>query len=151
MLSLLFSLETLFSWETASKVASVFSIASFGLTLWVLFETRKLRSFYKLRVRGPELIKDLNKMASKLSEYLNDYSDSLSQIAEELGKTASKLKTLQAKLRGAQKNTVKRVRIHIDQCEVKPENEEEVRMVHLEVIKVIEELKDYQKDLDWEG
>ncbi len=89
-------------------------------------------------------------MASSLSEYLNDYSDSLGQIAEELGKTGSKLKTLQSKLRGTQKNAVKRVRICIDQCEVKAENEEQVRMVHLEIIKVIEELKDYQKDLDWE-
>ena len=96
------------------------------------------------------MIKDLHKMASNLSGYLNDYSDSTMQIAAELGKIGSKLKSLQAKLSGDPKNAVKRVRGYIDQCEVKPENEEQVRRVHIEIIKVIEELKDYQKDLDWE-
>lgn len=144
------AIERFVTWETVSKIASVFSIASLLVTIWVLFETRKLRSLYKLKVRGPELIKDLHKMASSLSEYLNDYADSLTQIAEELGKTGAKLKTLQAKLTGAQKNSVKRVRGYIEQCKVKAENEEQVRTVHIEIIKVIEELKDYQKDLDWE-
>jgi ElaB/YqjD/DUF883 family membrane-anchored ribosome-binding protein len=136
------SLEGFLTWEIVSRIASLFSIASLIVTIWVLFETRK--------VRGPELIKDLHKMASNLSEYLNDYTDSTTQIAEELGKIGSKLKTLQAKLRGTQKNSVKRVRAYIDQYEIKAENEGQVRRVHLEIIKVIEELKDYQKDLDWE-
>ena len=89
MHGLLLSLDRLLSWETFSKIASVFSIASFALTLWVLVETRKLRALYKLRVRGPLLIKDLNKMAATLSSYLNDYSNSIIQIAQELGKIES--------------------------------------------------------------
>jgi len=113
------SVEGFLTWEIVSRIASLFSIASLLVTTWVLFETRKLRSIYKLKVRGPELIKDLHKMASNLSEYLNDYSDSTTQIAEELSKIGSKLKTLQAKLRGTQKNSVKRVRAYIDQYEVR--------------------------------
>lgn len=150
MTGLLNLIEGLFSWESISRIASIFSIVSLLVTVRILFETRKLRSLYKLRVRGPVLIKDLHKMASNLSDYLNDYSDSTMQIAEELGKIGSKLKSLQTKLSGDPKNAVKRVRIFIDQCEVKLENEEQVRRVHIEIIKVIEELKDYQKDLDWE-
>lgn len=96
------------------------------------------------------MIKDLHKLASNLSGYLNDYSDSTMQIVEELGKIGSKLKSLQSKLSGDPKNAVKRVRDYIDRCEVKSENDEQVRKVHIEIIKVIEELKDYQKDLDWE-
>lgn len=83
MTRLLLSFESLVSWETFSKIASVFSIASFGLTLWVLLETRKLKALYKLRGRGPSLIKDLVKMAASLSKYLNDYSNSGAQIAQE--------------------------------------------------------------------
>src|SRR6185295_19095391 len=89
---LLISPESLLSWDAISKIASIFSIASLLVTIWVLCETRRLRSLYKLRSRGPVLIKDLHKMASRLSGYLNDYSDSTSQIAEELGKIGSKLK-----------------------------------------------------------
>jgi hypothetical protein len=142
--------ESLLSWDSISKIASVSSIASLLVTIWVLFETRKLRALYKLRVRGPVLIKDLHKMASNLSGYLNDYSDSTIRIAEELGKIGGKLNSLQTKLSGNPKNAVKRVRGYIDRCEVKSENEEQVRRVHIEIIKVIEELKDHQKDLDWE-
>ncbi|MDQ1638229.1 MAG: hypothetical protein QOF62_1568 [Pyrinomonadaceae bacterium] len=90
-------------------------------------------------------------MASKLSEYLNDYSGSTTQIAEELGKIGSKLKTLTDKLKGEPKNSVKRVRDYVDQCEVRRDNQSQVRKVHIEIIKVIEELKDYQKDLGWEA
>jgi hypothetical protein len=110
---LLLALERLLSWETFSRIASVFSIASFGLTIWVLFETRQLRSLYKLRVRGPLLIKDLNKMASNLFGYLNDYSNSIMQIAQELGKIGVKLKSLEVKLRGEPKNSVKLVRSYM--------------------------------------
>lgn len=117
MLGFLLSLESFFfSWETFSRIASVLSIASFALTIWVLLETRKLRSLYKLRVRGPLLIKDLHKMASNLSSYLNDYSNSITQIAQEVGKIAVKLKSLEAKLSGDPKNSVKLVRSYIDQC-----------------------------------
>lgn len=38
----------------------------------------------------------------------------------------------------------------IDQCEITVENEERVRRVYIDLIKVTEELKDYHKDLDWE-
>jgi hypothetical protein len=151
MHGLLLSLESLLNWETFSKIGSIFSIASFGLTVWVLLETRKLRGLYKLRVRGPSLIKDLVKLASILFSYLNDYSNSVAQIAQELGKIGVKLKSLEVKLNGAPKSSVKLVRSYIDQCEVNNENEEQVRRIYVEIIKVIEELKDHQKDLDWES
>ena len=150
MHGLLLSLDKLLSWETFSRIASVFSIAGFALTLWVLLETRKLRALYKLRVRGPLLIKDLNKMAVTLSSYLNDYSNSFIQIAQELGRIGVKLKSLETKLSGTPKASVKLVRSYIDQLEVNTENEERVRRTYVEIIKVIEELKDHQEDLDWE-
>lgn len=150
MNDLLSSIERFLSWEILSRVGSIFSIVSLLATIWVLFETRKLRALYKLKVRGPVLIKDLKKMTTNLSGYLNDYGDSTAQIAEEFGKISSKLKSLQSKLQGDPKSSVKRLRGYIDQCGVKSENEEQVRRVHIEIIKVIEELKDHQKDLDWE-
>ena len=48
------------------------------------------------------------------------------------------------------KRSVKRVLSYVDQCEVTVQNEEQVRLVYGELLKVIEELKDNQKDLDWE-
>ena len=85
-------------------------------------------------------------MTTTLSSYLNDYSNSTTQIAQELGKIGA----LELKLSGPPKTSVKLVRSYIDQCEVNTENERQVRSTYIEIIKVIEELKDHQKDLDSE-
>lgn len=111
---LLLSLEKLLSWENVSRFASLLSIASFGLTVGVLFETRRLRMLYKLRVRGPVLIRDLHKMADNVSDFLDEYSESIIQIAEEFGKVQAKLKSIEIKLKGGPKASVKRVRNYID-------------------------------------
>lgn len=136
MTHLLLFFEGLVSWDTLSKLSSVLSIISLGMTLWILLETRKLRALYKLRGRGPLLIKDLVKMASGLSKYLNDYSNSAAQIAQELGRIESKLKSLEQKLSGIPRGSVKRLRSYIDQLEVNAENEEQVRSTYVEIIKV---------------
>ena len=60
------------------------------------------------------------------------------------------MKSLELKLSGPPKTSVKLVRSYIDQCEVNTENERQVRSTYVEIIKVIEELKDHQKDLDSE-
>lgn len=131
-------------------IGNVFSIASFILSIVVLWNIRKLRNAYKLRARGPALIKDLSKAASSLSKLTNDYAEFIPQVSEEMGRVGVKLRSLKRKLSGPPKRSVKRVLSSVDQCEVSIQNEDQVRLVYGEVLKVIEELKDNQKDLDWE-
>jgi len=131
-------------------VGSVVSIASFILSIFVYVNVRKLRNVYKLRARGPALIKDLSKAASNLSKFMNDYSELLPQVSEEMGRVSVKLRSLSGKLSGSPKRSVKRMLSYVDHCEVSVQNEEQVRILYGELPKVIEELKDYQKDLDWE-
>lgn len=142
--------HTLLSREAFFVVGNLLSIASFVLTIFVLLNVRRLRNAYKLRVRGPSLIKDLAKCASNLAGFMNDYNESLSQINEELGKVTVKLRSMKRKLSGSAKRSVKHVIVYIDQCEISAQNEEQVRRTYVEIIKVIEELRDNQKDLDWE-
>jgi hypothetical protein len=96
------------------------------------------------------LIKELAKSASNISGFLNEYRDFLPQLEQELGKVAVKLSSMKRKLSGSPKRSVNRVITLIDLCEVNAQNEEQVRRTFIEIIKVIEELKDHQKDLDWE-
>jgi hypothetical protein len=96
------------------------------------------------------LIRDLSKAASNLSKFMNDFDEFIPQVSQELGKVAVKLKSLKRKLTGDPKKSVKHLLLYIDQCEVSVQNEEQVRLVYGEILKVIEELKDNQKDLDWE-
>lgn len=143
-------IKEFFSRDSLSVVGNIFSIASFVISIFVLLSVRKLRTLYRLRVRGPSLIKDLSKAGSNLSNYLNEYAESIPQIEEELSRVSVKLRSLENKISGRLKVSVKRARVYIDQCEAKAENETEVRKAYIEVIKVTEELKDHQKDLDWE-
>ena len=89
-----------FKRELLSLAGDILSIISFILTIFVLYDTRKIRSFYKFKARGPVLIKELRKYSLNLSSYLNEYKDSIPQITEELGRTEAKLKSLEKKLTG---------------------------------------------------
>lgn len=140
----------LFSRETLSIVGDILGIISFVLTIFVLYDTRKIRSYYRFKGRGPALIKDLSRYSSNISGYLNDFEDFLPQIAEELKRSEAKLKSLEKKLGGQPKASVKRLRKTIIECEVNLGNEQGIRDVYLEMVKVIEEVKDHRKDLDWE-
>ncbi len=88
------TISSLLTWNHISTVGDILSIASFVLTVFVLVETRKLRSIYILRMRGPSLIRELSKSASNLSNYVLEFEDSVPQIAEELGRIGVKLKCL---------------------------------------------------------
>jgi hypothetical protein len=136
--------------ETFFIVGNIFSIASFILSVFVLWNIRNLRNAYRLRARGPALIKDLSKGASNLSKFMNDYDEFLPQVTEEMGRVSVKLRSLKRKLSGTPKRSVKRLLSYVDHCEISVQNEEQVRVVYAELLKVIEELKDNQKDLDWE-
>lgn len=70
----------LLSREFLSVLADVLSIIGFVLTIFVLYDTRKIRSLYKFKGRGPALIRDLSKLSLTLSTYLNQFEDFLPQI-----------------------------------------------------------------------
>ena len=150
MLGLPAPLQNLLTLETFYIIANILSIASFILSVIVLWNIRKLRNAYRLRGRGPSLIRELSKSASNLSNYLNDYTGSIRQIEEELKIVSVKLASLESKIGGRLRISVKQVRTYVDQSDAKAENENEIRRVYLELLKVTEELKDHQKDLDWE-
>jgi hypothetical protein len=142
--------KELFTRDALALLGDVFSIASFVVSVSVLLSLRNLRILYRLRVRGPSLIRDLSKSASNLSNYLNEYAESIPQIQEELGRVGGKLRSLENKTRGRVRVTVRKVRRYIDQCEANPENETEVRAAYRALLNITEELKDHQKDLEWE-
>jgi hypothetical protein len=143
-------LKSLFTLQNFYIIGNVLSIASFILSIIVLWNIRKLRNAYRLKARGPALIRDLSKAASSMSKMMNDYSEFTTQISEVMGTVGVKLRSLKRKLDGAPKRSVKRVLTYVDHCEVTVQNEEHVRVVYGELLKVIAELKENQKDLDWE-
>lgn len=132
---------------TFSDIGSVASVISLAVSIFVLIEVRSIRNAFKLRVRGPVIIKDLVRYSSNLSGYLDKFEDSLPQIADEFGKTKAKLKYLEKSLSSGPKASVKRLLKSIEKCEITVDNEGGIRRVHLEMNEVIEEVKDRQKDI----
>src|SRR5882724_10049236 len=143
-------IKELFTRENFYIVGNVFSIASFVISVFVLWNIRNLRNTYRFRARSPSLIKELSKAGSRLNKFLNEYDDSLVQIREEMTRAAVKLRSLRRNVNRDQRRSIKPVLSYIDHCDVSVQNEERVRVVYIEIIKVIEELKDYKKDLEWE-
>jgi len=143
-------IKELFTRENFYIVGNVFSIASFVISVFVLWNIRNLRNTYRFRARSPSLIKELSKAGSQLNKFLNEYDDSLVQIREEMTRAAVKLRSLRRNVNRDQRRSIKPVLSYIDHCDVSVQNEERVRVVYIEIIKVIEELKDYKKDLEWE-
>src|ERR1043165_2732326 len=86
--------KNLFTRENFYVIGNVFSIASFIISIFVLWNIRKIRSAYRFRARGPSLIKELSASTKNLNKFSNEYADSLSQIKEEMTRVAVKLRSL---------------------------------------------------------
>lgn len=139
-----------FFMEKLGIVSGIASIISCLLTIFVLYDTRRIRSFYRFRARGPTLMKELITCSKNISEYLNAFEEFVPQISEELARSAAKLKMLEGKLSRSQKNSVRELRASIKACKASSQSQESVREVYIEMVMVLEEIKQYQRDLDWE-
>lgn len=142
--------KNIFTRDNFYVIGNLFSIASFVISVFVLWNVRKIRAAYRFRARGPLLIKELSRTSTNINKFLNEYDDSLGQIREQMTRAAVKLRSLRRNVSRPQQQSIRRVLGDIDHCEISVQNEEQVRIVYIELFKVIEELKDYQKDLDWE-
>jgi|GEM_PF-2272583 len=140
-----------FAKENFSFISDIASVISLILTLFVLYEVRRLKEQYKFRVRGPEILRKLKAHSAKLADYLNEFESFLPQIDLELGRSHVQLKSLEKKkLPRSVKKAIKHLRKSIQSYNASTKDEEVIRQVYVEMMVVIEEVNDYQKDLDWE-
>lgn len=72
------------------------------------------------------------------------------QISEELARSVATLDALERKLKGPPKASTKKLRKRIISCKVHLESEDEIREIYIEMVKVVEEARNYQRDLEWE-
>lgn len=132
---------------TFSDLGTIASIISLAVSLFVLADVRKIKNAFRLRVRGPIVIRELGKCSSNIANYMDRFDGFLPQIASEFARAQAKLKYLQSNLPAGPRTSVKKLRKLIEKCEVTVENEEGVRRVYREMNRVLEEVSDHQKDL----
>lgn len=126
------------------------SSASLIISIFVFVNVRNIKNFYRLKVRGPGLIRELNKYSSDLSASLEDFQSNTAEIRVLLGQSESKLKRLAAMSSGETKKRLKQLGKVVSLCKVTAENKEEVFGIYVEIMKALEEVKDHQKDTSLE-
>ncbi len=132
-----------------SDWGSLASILGLGLTGWALWEIRRLRRFYVFKARVPELLANLDQHASTLAGCLSDFPNSENLANKELAQIQATLKSLEPKLQGASKRSVKRL---LESLEIQGQtpNERRIKQTYLSVITVVSEIENLQEDLEWQ-
>lgn len=120
------------------------------LTGYVAWSLRRVKNTYIFRLRAPQLVKDLTEGGSMLINYANDFANAQQEIGDEIARLDVKLKVIQGRMRGRSQGAVRDLRARIRDWEREPYNEAKFRLVYRGIQRVIEEVKEYQEDLDLE-
>lgn len=83
--------------QNFSGISGWSSIFGFLLSIWVLYTVKKLRNYYLLKARTPELIKEINKFSKELNSYLEDIKTNKNEIIVVVKKCEFTLKSLRRK------------------------------------------------------
>ncbi len=94
-------------WEIVDVVASLSSVVALILTLFILYQTFKLRNRYLFLIRTPQLLTQLEEHNSNISKYLNAVSVYQQELRIELTKCQKNLKNLKPKLDRSTRKSLK--------------------------------------------
>ena len=132
-----------------SILGNIASIVGLALTILVFLNTKKIKEYYLLRARVPELIDKLTECSSKLAEQHREFEESRDLISVELGRAEVVLKSLEAKLKGRGRDSVRSLIKSVKNYDVKTQERDSLWAVYVGMTKVIDELRDLQEDLKW--
>lgn len=135
-----------------SDVGSIASISAFFLTLLILLNIRRIKTFYIFKIRAPELCKKLKLIVSNIYTFLNDYESSSISIDVEVAKCEVVLKSLKRKLSGSTKKSVKYAISKLNDYQNKhgKKTEDNLRGIYVDALKILEEIITIQEDFKWE-
>ncbi|MFN2455131.1 MAG: hypothetical protein ABR577_13010 [Pyrinomonadaceae bacterium] len=143
-------LKSLLAGDLLGIIASYASIVSLVLTIYVALSVGRIKNSYIFRVRAPKFERALRKHTAALTNYGNDFTNSIQEIGDELERADVKLRAMQGRMRGESRQAVKQLRKLIKAYEQAPDDEPKFRVVYRKMQRVIEEVKEYQEDLDLE-
>lgn len=147
------NLTTGWSWVTNATLSDWGALASVGglaLTAVVLFSVRRIKAYYVVRKRIPELAKRLAQHSLSISESLNDFDAFKGQLAEELVQAVATLESIRNKLNRSERKQVKDVLAELRKVDLKDLDEPVVRTCYLGFLRIQEHLKNLEADMAWE-
>ena len=94
-------------WEIVDVVTSLSSVVALILTLFILYQTFKLRNRYLFLIRTPQLVTQLEEHRSNISKYLGALSVYQQELKIELTECQKNLKNLKPKLDRSTRKSLK--------------------------------------------
>jgi len=164
------AITTFFTSKEITAFATIITILSFFMTLYVMFAVKKIRRFYIFNARVPEIIKRLTDITSKISIQLNSFDGIDRALNEILVNAEVELSSLSRKVDGSLKKQAsllaKEIRILSgrnnwkDRIQIPSLSnndnkairtpEESVQNIYLSLYKLIAECKTRHEDARWE-
>lgn len=135
---------------TLSDISNIASVVGLALTLWVALNVRKIKNHYLLTARVPELSRKLSQHRRQLCKYLNDAEANRHQIEEELAAAKATAQSLEAKLTGRHRESIKLLLKAIREQERQLTTETGTRAIYRRIVHVSEELENMIEDLKWD-
>lgn len=128
--------------EVINWIGFFVSIASFVLTMWALWKIRKLRKFYVLVNRAPELLVIIQKQEENLSRFTIRFNNSLPSIKLELGDLRGNLSSLQIVVDKSMRRSIQRVILLVEQYNMNQSpGREHLVSIRAELRKVLREVE----------
>lgn len=133
--------------DTVSAIASVLALL---VSMWILINVRRITAFYVKKARLPILHEDLNQLASKLSEQMNESERSDESVLSLLVDVEAKLEALARRLSRRMRRSAKLVAKKIREFHDGDKSHEQLMQVYIQLRKLTTEVGEYRKDLHWE-
>jgi len=87
-------------------IGTIFSIIGFLVTCFLYMEARKIRMNFINKVRIPEIVRDLDKLAKELIDYLKDFESEKNRAHQKIGQAKAILESTLPKLRSVDKENI---------------------------------------------
>ena len=136
--------------ELLADIGSIASIIGLILTFIIFLGLRSIKNSYIFRIRSPQFIRFLNSKVSEFDDLAREFSTNSKQIADEFVKVDVRLRYMQERTSGSAKEAVIDLRKNIKLYELSPDDKEKFNLAYREMLRVIEEVKELQQDLNLE-
>ena len=135
--------------DLLADAGSIASLIGLILTVIIYLDLRRIKNSYIFRIKSPQFVRFLTSKTSALIDLAQDFPNNNKQINIELAKIDVRLNSMQVRTTGSAKKAVIELRERIKIFEQSP-NEENFDRVFMLMIRVIDEIKELQQDLNLE-
>jgi len=131
---------------TLEQAGNLASLLGLGVSLFVLWQVRDLRSFYKQKARVPILIEELSELLSSINELITTKQTDHANIEPVLGRVEGKILSLKKNFKPARAE-IKKVESVLSYYR---RGDKRIQDVYRSLNAALSAIKEQIKDRDWE-